>query len=61
MKAKIVEFVNPRNRERWDCRDTRHVQVIEGVEYLYVHKPGNLNQERLMRKDSLVRLQKVAK
>ena len=61
MKAKIVEFMNPRNRERWDCKDIKHVQVIEGVEYLYVHKPGNLNQERLMRKDSLIRVSNVTK
>lgn len=61
MKAKIVEFVNPRNQERWDCKDIKHVQMIEGVEYLYVHRPGNLNQERLMRRDSLVKVQGAAK
>jgi hypothetical protein len=55
MKHRIVEFVNPRNQERWDCKDPKQVQLIEGIEYMYVHKPGSLNQVRLMRKDSLVK------
>ena len=40
------------NNERFVCEDVRAVDVIDGVEYLVVHRP---NEQRMfkMRKDAL--------
>ena len=40
------------NNDRVICDDVRQVQVIDGVEYLVVHRPENQRQF-LMRKDVL--------
>ena len=49
---KPMTFKNRMNGERFVCDDVRTVEVIEGVEYLLVHRP---NEHRLfkMRKDAL--------
>jgi len=54
---KPVTFENILNHEKFVCENTRDVQVIDGVEYLVVHRPS---QERrfLMRKDTLKKLEK---
>lgn len=51
---KPVTFKNRMNGERFICDNVRTVEVIDGVEYLIVHRP---NQERTfkMRKDALVK------
>ena len=52
---KPVTFENRVSHERVICDDIKNVQVIDGVEFLQVHKQG---QERkfLMRKDSLEKI-----
>ena len=49
---KPVTFRNRMNGERFVCDDVRLVEVIEGVEYLVVHRP---NEHRVfkIRKDVL--------
>ena len=49
---KSMNFKNRLNGERFICDDVRTVEVIEGVEYLIVHRP---NEHRMfkMRKDVL--------
>ena len=49
---KPMTFKNRMNNERFVCDDVRTVEVIEGVEYLIVHRP---NEHRIfkMRKDAL--------
>ncbi len=49
---KPVTFKNRMNGERFVCDNVRTVEVIDGVEYLIVHRP---NEHRLfkMRKDVL--------
>jgi hypothetical protein len=51
---KPMTFKTRMNGERYVCDDVRTVEVIDGVEYLYVHRP---NESRLfkMRKDALVK------
>lgn len=57
---KTVTLRNVLNGERFVCDDFRQVEVIDGVEYLIVHRP---NEQRVfkMRKDALekVATQKV--
>jgi len=52
---KSVTFENKMNHEQVVCDNTKLVEVIDGVEYLAVHKP---NQPRvfLMRKDTLEKI-----
>ena len=49
---KSMNFKNRLNGERFICDDVRTVEVIDGVEYLIVHRP---NEHRMfkMRKDVL--------
>ncbi len=49
---KTITFKNRMNNDRVICDDVRQVQVIDGVEYLIVHRPENQRQF-LMRKDVL--------
>ena len=55
---KPVLFENPRNHERVVCEDVRNVRVIDGVEYLSVHRINEVRQF-LIRKDALVRSKQV--
>ena len=52
---KPMTFKNRLNGERFVCDDVRAVEVIDGVEYLIVHRP---NEHRIfkMRKDALERV-----
>ena len=52
---KPMTFRNILNGERFVCDDVRAVEVIDGVEYLIVHKP---NEHRVfkMRKDVLEKI-----
>ena len=49
---KSVTLKNRMNGERFICDDIRTVEIIDGVEYLFVHRP---NEHRIfkMRKDVL--------
>lgn len=49
---KSVTLRNVLNGERFVCDDVRAVEVIEGVEYLVVHRP-NEHRHFKMRKDAL--------
>ena len=50
---KPVVFENPRTRERVVCDDVRNIAVIEGEEYLTVHR---VNEQRafLIRRTAVV-------
>ncbi len=52
---KSITFKNRMNGERFVCDDVRTVEVIDGVEYLIVHRP---NEHRIfkMRKDVLEKI-----
>jgi len=52
---KPMIFKNRLNGERFVCDDVRAVEVIDGIEYLIVHRP---NEHRIfkMRKDALERV-----
>lgn len=52
---KSMMFKNIFNNERFICEDVHTVEVIDGVEYLVVHRP---NEQRIfkMRKDALERI-----
>ena len=52
---KPMTFKNRMNNERFVCDDVRTIEVIDGVEYLLVHRP---NEHRLfkMRKDALEKI-----
>lgn len=52
---KPVFFRNRMNNERFVCEDIRAVDIIDGVEYLVVHRP---NEQRMfkMRKDALEKI-----
>jgi hypothetical protein len=56
---KPVFFKNRMNNERFVCEDVRAVDVIDGVEYLVVHRP---NEQRMfkMRRDALEKVNGVA-
>ena len=52
---KPTTFKNILNGERFVCDDVRTVEVIDGVEYLVVHRP---NDQRMfkMRRDALEKI-----
>jgi hypothetical protein len=49
---KSMTFKNRMNGERFVCDNVRKVEVIDGVEYLIVHRP-NEHRTFKMRKDAL--------
>ena len=49
---KTVTFKNERNGEQVVCDDVRDVRVIDGVDYLVVHKQDN-PRAFMMRKEAL--------
>jgi len=49
---KPVTFIVERSKERVICENTRDVRVIDGIEYLTVHRENN-PRPFLMRRDSL--------
>ncbi len=57
---KPVTFKNRMNSDKVVCDDTRKVETIDGVEYIYVHK---INEQRsyLMRKEALERVKEKIK
>ena len=52
---KSVNFKNRMNGERVVCDNIRDVKVIDGVEYLVVHKQDN-NRQFLMRREALEKI-----
>ncbi len=55
---KTMTFVNERNGEQVICDNVRDVQVIDGIEYLIVHKKEN-PRPFMMRKDALKKVNGV--
>jgi hypothetical protein len=55
---KSMTFKNKFNSERFICEDVRAVEVIDGIEYLVVHRP---NEQRIfkMRKDALEKIKNI--
>jgi hypothetical protein len=54
---KPVTFIVERSKERVVCEDTRDVRVIDGIEYLTVHREDN-SRPFLMRRDSLKKIER---
>ena len=52
---KAMTFKNRMNGERFVCDDVRLVEVIDGVEYIIVHRPNETRMFK-MRKDALERV-----
>ena len=52
---KAMTFKNRMNGERFVCEDVRQVEVIDGVEYIVVHRPNETRMFK-MRKDALERV-----
>lgn len=48
-----LSLINPINGESWCCNDYDNVRIIDGVDYITVHKPENDKRTFLMRKDAL--------
>ena len=57
---KSVNFKNRMNGERVVCDNIRDVKVIDGVEYLTVHKQGN-DRQFLMRREALEKVREERK
>ena len=57
---KPTTFKNRLNNDIVICNDTRLIEVIEGVEFIVVHRPGS-DRQFLMRKDILVKDTTVVK
>ena len=55
---KSMTFVNERNGEQVVCDDVRDVRVIDGIDYLVVHKQDNPSPF-MMRKDALKKVNGV--
>ena len=51
--VKSVNLVNPINGDVWCCSDYDNIKLIDGVDYITVHKPENDKRTFLMRKDAL--------
>ena len=54
---KVVKFENVFNKEKFECfvEDLKHPQLIEGIEYIKVHRQGT-QRSMLMRKDALTKV-----
>jgi hypothetical protein len=51
-KMKPIKFENILNREQVICDNVKDIKVIDGVQYLVLHKPNN-PRTFMMRKDTL--------
>ena len=49
---KTIYFENLRNKEKFYCKDTKDIQMIDGIEYLRVFRLGT-QRDCLVKKDSL--------
>ena len=49
---KTIYFENLRNKEKFYCKNTKDIQLIDGVEYLRVFRLGT-SRDCLVKKDSL--------
>ncbi len=52
-KPKVTVLTNPLNSEQWFCEDFNNIKTIDGVNYVTVYRPENINRTFLMRKDAL--------
>jgi hypothetical protein len=52
---KTVVFENIVNKEKFQCHNTKDIQVIDGIEYLRVFKYGT-QRDCLVKKDSLKKI-----
>jgi hypothetical protein len=53
---KTLFFENVFNKEKFYCKDTKDIRVIDGVEYLRVFRDGT-QRDCLVKKDSLRKVQ----
>lgn len=49
---KIIYFENIRNGEKFYCRDTKDIRIIDGIEYLRVFRLGT-QRDCLVKKETL--------
>jgi hypothetical protein len=52
---KPVTFKNIMNGEQFVCENVKAVEIIDGIEYLVVHRNGN-DRSFLIKKDALVKV-----
>jgi hypothetical protein len=52
---KSTMFKNIFNNDQFICEDVRTIEVIDGVDYLVVHRPGEQRMFK-MRKDALEKI-----
>jgi hypothetical protein len=52
---KTVVFENIVNKEKFQCHNTKDIQIIDGIEYLRVFKYGT-QRDCLVKKDSLKKI-----
>lgn len=54
MKTRIATFINPRTKEIWICDNIRQRRMVDGVEFVEVHKQNSsrlvwINLENLIK------------
>ena len=52
---KTIYFENLRNREKFYCKDTKDIQLIDGIEYIRVFRLGT-QRDCLVKKDTLKKI-----
>jgi hypothetical protein len=52
---KTIVFENIVNKEKFQCHNTKDIQIIDGIEYLRVFKYGT-QRDCLVKKDSLKKI-----
>lgn len=52
-KKKTFRLINPLNQEEWFCENYDDVKVVDGVEYVKVHKIETPFRTHFMRKEAL--------
>lgn len=56
---KPVKLSNPRTGEIWICEDFRNRRVVDGAEFIEVHRDGN-SRKVWIKLDALVKAKKEA-
>lgn len=52
---KTIYFENLRNKEKFYCKNTKDIQMIDGVEYIRVFRLGT-QRDCLVKKESLKKI-----
>lgn len=58
-QVKPIKLINPLNQENWWCLDYNKIHSVDGIDYIFVYKPENIQRQLLMRKDVLKKVSTV--